>query len=290
MNCDVLPCWRNKLIQEIRRRDVIELLDEVQDRGSPIMANRVLAAVRRMFVWCVERGVIEASPCAGIRPPAVERSRDRVLSDDELRDVWLATEKVGWPFGPLAKLLILTGQRLNEVSRMRWTEIDIDAHVWTIPRERTKNDIAHSVPLSSQSLAILRVLPVIPGDIGLVFTTTGYSSVGGFSRAKTRIDGAIARARPSSEPLQRWTFHDLRRTAASGMARLRIDIHVVEKVLNHSSGSFAGIVGVYQRHTFAEEKREALQAWGDFVEQLVGTEPASNRSMGKLDAHSRLTR
>lgn len=139
---------------------------------------------------------------------------------------------------------------------MRWAEIDMDAHVWTIPRERTKNDIAHNVPLCSQSLAILHALPVIPSDTGLVFTTTGYSSVGGFSRAKTRIDGAIARARPSSEPLLRWTFHDLRRTVASGMARLRIDMHVVEKV---SSGSFAGIVSVYQRHTFAEEKREAAR-------------------------------
>ena len=157
---------------------------------------------------------------------------------------------------------MLTGQRLNEVSRMRWAEIDIDAHVWTIPRERTKNDVAHNVPLSSQSLAILHALPVIPSDTGLVFTTTGYSSVGGFSRAKTCIDGAIARARPSSEPLLRWTFHDLRRTVASGMARLRIDIHVVEKVLNHSSGSFAGIVGVYQRHTFAEEKRELSKLGG----------------------------
>jgi integrase len=287
MNRDVIPCWRNKLTQEIRRRDVIELLDEVQDRGSPIMANRVLAAVRRMFVWCVERGIIEASPCAGIRPPAVERSRDRVLSDDELRDVWLATEKVGWPFGPLAKLLILTGQRLNEVSRMRWAEIDMDAHVWTIPRERTKNDIAHNVPLSSQSLAVLHALPVIPSNAGLVFTTTGYSSVGGFSRAKTRIDGAIARARASSEPLLRWTFHDLRRTVASGMARLRIDIHVVEKVLNHSSGSFAGIVGVYQRHTFADEKREALQAWGNFVQQLIGAQPAAEPDFDhKLERHA----
>ncbi|MGH9550559.1 MAG: tyrosine-type recombinase/integrase, partial [Terriglobales bacterium] len=99
MNRDVIPLWRNRPIQDIARRDVVQLLDRIQDRGSPIMANRVLAAVRRMFVWCVDRGIIDASPCAGLRPPAIERSRDRVLSDDELRSVWLATDEVGWPFG-----------------------------------------------------------------------------------------------------------------------------------------------------------------------------------------------
>src|SRR4029078_5777505 len=114
-----------------------------------------------------------------------------------------------------------------------------------------------------------------------------YSSVGGFSRAKTRIDRAIERARPSSEPLLRWTFHDLRRTVASGMARLRIDMHVVEKVLNHSSGSFAGIVGVYQRHTFAEEKREALQVWGNFVQQLIESQSAAEPDFDhKLERHA----
>lgn len=271
MKRDVIPLWRDKPIEEIARRDVVRLLDRVQDRGSPIMANRVLAAVRRMFAWCVDRGLVESSPCAGLRPPSVERSRDRVLSDDELRSVWLACEEVGWPFGPLVKLLILTGQRLNEVSRLQWAEIDVDAKLWTIPRQRTKNDVAHTVPLSTQALAILSELPVIASEADLVFTTTGDSPVGGFSRAKERIDHTMARSRFSADTMPRWTFHDLRRTVASGMARLKINIHVVEKLLNHSSGSFAGIVAVYQRHTFAEEKREALQVWGDFVEQLVST-------------------
>lgn len=255
------------------------------------MANRVLAAVRRMFAWCVDRGIIETSPCSGLRPPAVERSRDRVLSDEELWRVWLASDEVGWPFGPLAKLLILTGQRLNEVSRLRWAEIDMNARLWTLPRQRTKSNVAHTVPLSSQSVSLLSGLPALSSEAGLVFTTTGYSPVGGFSRAKTRIDAAIARSRPFGEPIARWTFHDLRRTAASGMARLKIDIHVVEKVLNHSSGSFAGIVGVYQRHTFAEEKRDALQAWGNFVEQLVcaqrqGIEERKDLPRGRLTLQS----
>ena len=267
-NRDVLPLWKNKTIQEITRRDVIELLDRVHDRGSPIMANRVLAAVRRMFGWCVDRGVIETSPCAGLRAPAAERSRDRVLTDHELCLVWMATEEIGWPFGPLVKLLILTAQRLNEVSRMRWSEIDLGSRVWIIPRERTKNDLAHEVPLSPQALEVISKLPRVCGNADLVFTTTGETPVGGFSRAKNRIEAALGRE-GSNEPLLRWTFHDLRRTAASGMARLGVNLPVIEKVLNHTSGSFAGVVGVYQRYSFSEEKRIALELWDRFVAQLV---------------------
>ena len=267
---DVVPAWKDRLVQEIARRDVIELLDKIVDRGSPIMANRTLATVRRMFAWCVERGIVETSPCTSVRAPAHERSRHRVLSDEEIRLVWHASDQIGWPFGPLTKLLILTGQRIGEVSRMRWSEVNFDAAIWTIPRERTKNDIAHEVPLNEQALAVLNSLPKLRGESDLVFTTTGSTAVGGFSRAKNRIDTAIVRSLLSEKPLPHWTFHDLRRTVATDMARLGVDLPVIEKVLNHMSGSFAGIVGVYQRHSFADEKRQALEAWGVFVQGLVG--------------------
>ena len=148
----------------------------------------------------------------------------------------LQATKLGGHSARWRKLLILTGQRLNEVSRLRWAEIDMNARLWILPRQRTKSNVAHTVPLSSQSVSLLAGYLRYPVRLGSVFTTTGYSPVGGFSRAKTRIDAAIARSRPFGEPIARWTFHDLRRTAASGMARLKIDIHVVEKVLNHSSG------------------------------------------------------
>jgi integrase len=280
LNKDVVPAWRGRRIQDITRHDVIALLDAVVDRGAPTLANRVLAAVRRMFNWCLERGLLTTSPCLDIKAPSAESSRDRVLSAEELRLIWHACEAIGWPFGPLVQLLMLTGQRRDEVGAMRWSEIDLDRRLWTIPRERVKNDQAHQVPLSDPAMAILRSLPKVGGSAGFVFTTTGTTAVGGFSRAKERLDAttlqtmrneAAEMGRNPAEvlPLPHWTFHDLRRTAASGMARLGINLPVIEKVLNHNSGSFAGIVGVYQRHSFGDEKRAALEAWGQFVESLL---------------------
>jgi integrase len=153
---------------------------------------------------------------------------------------------------------------------MRWAEIDFKARTWTLARERVKNNQAHVVPLSDAAIKMLESLPRIRGDAGFIFTTTGCSPVSGFSRAKLRINESIAELGKAA--LAHWTFHDLRRTTASGMARLGINLPVIEKVLNHSSGSFAGIVGVYQRYNFSDEKKMALETWGKFVERLVGSE------------------
>jgi integrase len=264
---EVVPCWRGRRIQDISRRDVIELLDGITDRGKTIMANRVLAAMRRMFSWCVERGMIEASPCASVKAPAAERSRDRVLADDELRTVWAACEDLGI-FGPLVRLLILTGQRRDEVANMRWTEVDLSAKTWTLPRERSKNDAEHTIPLSEAAVGVLKGLPRIAGK-GYVFTSTGEGAVSGFSRAKERLDKRLP-------GVERWTFHDLRRTAASGMARLGQPVHVVEAVLNHRSGTIRGVARVYNRYSYEPEKRGALDAWSRYVKQLVSREPAGN--------------
>jgi len=269
-NRDILPPWKGRAVSEITRRDVIDLLDGVTNRGSAIMANRVLAAVRRFFSWCVERDIIATSPCTGVKAPAAERSRDRNLADEELKVVWKAADQTGFPFGPLVELLILTGQRLAEVAEMTWSEVDFANRLWTIPRQRTKNNVAHEVPLSEAAMGVLSGLHKVVGKPGYLFTTNGTSPVSGFSRAKQRIDMAVQRELgDGTSPLPHWTFHDLRRTAASGMARLGINLPVIEKVLNHTSGSFAGIVGVYQRHSFSEEKRAALEAWGLFVDRLV---------------------
>jgi len=265
--------WRGRHLAEIGRADVHELLDGVVDRGSPVMANRVLAALRKMCAWSVDRGIIAASPCTGIKAPTAERSRDRVLNDDELRGVWTACDGIGWPFRDLVKLLLLTGQRRDEVGKMRWSELDLDARTWTLPRERAKNGVAHAVPLSAPTLAIIAALPRI-GASDLVFSVTGKTAVSGFSGAKERIDLLLAKS--LGQPAPAWVFHDLRRTCATGMARLGTALPVVERVLNHVSGSFGGIVGVYQKHGFADEKRHALAAWAAFVERLVTAEPGAN--------------
>jgi integrase len=278
INKNVLPVWKGRAVQSITRRDVIDLLDRVVDRGAAVAANRVLAVVRRLFSWTVERGILELSPSAGVKAPTAERSRDRVLNDDELRRVWRATDVDGWPFGPLVQLLILTGQRRDEVANMRWSELDLEKRLWTLPKERSKNDTAHEVPLSDAVLSVIGRLKKIAGKPGFLFTTTGEAPVSGFSRAKNRLDALVLSGLhgEATGPTPHWTLHDLRRTAASGMARLGINLPVIEKILNHTSGSFAGIVGVYQRHSFADEKRAALETWGRFVEHLVTGESAAN--------------
>jgi integrase len=281
LNREVVGLWRGKRLSEIRRADVHALLDGIVDRGSPIMANRTLAALRRMCGWAMERGLIDASPCDKVKAPAAERSRDRVLSDDELRTAWQACDAIGWPFGPLVKLLLLTGQRRDEVAEMRWSEIDMEARTWTLPRERVKNDQAHLVPLSEPAIAILHTLPEIKSKVGYVFTTTGETPVSGFARIKERIDAKMLAAlrKDASEPdkieLPPWTLHDLRRTLATGMQKLGARLEVTEAVLNHVAGSRAGIVGIYQRHDWAKEKAEALEAWGRYVEGLAEDTPAN---------------
>ena len=261
LDLHVLPHWRTRLTREITRRDVLDLLDRIVDVGKPIAANRTFSAARKMFNWAVARDIISASPCTGVKPPTAERSRDRVVSDSELRDVWHAANKVGGPFGALVQLLIVTGQRRDEVAQMRWAEIDLDGRLWTLAPARVKNDQPHDVPLSDSAVAILQALPRIGNEY--VLTTNGEAPSSNYAKNKRRLDALLP------DDMTPWRLHDLRRTAASGMARLGVNLPIIEKVLNHSSGSFAGIVGVYQKHTFADEKRQALQNWGAFVDELV---------------------
>jgi integrase len=262
LRANIVSRWGKRPIGSITKRDIIELLDATVDRGSPIMANRLLAYVARMFGWCVERGIIEHSPTTGVKVPGRETSRDRVLSDDELHAVWQAAAGMGWPFGPLVQLLALTAQRREEVAGMTWEEIDLDRALWTIPKERAKNGLAHEVPLSGPALAILAT---VPRTGPLLFSTTGRTAVSGFSRAKTRLD--------SRSGVADWTVHDLRRTATTGMAQLGIPPHVADKVLNHKSGSIRGVAAVYNRHSYIDERRDALETWGKRVMSLVERAP-----------------
>jgi integrase len=290
---NVVPVWRGRRVQDIARRDVLDLLDGIVDRGAGIGANRTLAAVRRFFNWCVERDILDKAPTDKVKAPTAERSRDRVLSDDELRIVWRVAGDLGLPFGPMVRLLILTGARRDEVAEARWSEIDVEKRLWTLPAARSKNAVAHEIPLSDAALAVLARVPRIKGRAekgtvppDYIFTTTGATAVSGFSRAKTRLDTLLlaemrkeakeAGGDPANvETPPRWVIHDLRRTLASGLARLGINLPVIEKILNHTSGSFAGVVGVYQRHSYADEKRAALDAWARFVEGL-NEKPAAN--------------
>ena len=276
---EVLEPWGARPIQSITMRDVIDLLDGIVDRGSPVTANRLRAHLNTLFRWAVGRDVLERNPLDGIRPPAPEKSRDRVLTGEEIALFWNAAGTLGHPFAPAFRLLLLTGQRLREVCEMTWRELE--GEVWTLPAARSKNGDPHVVPLSPEAQAILEDLPKITG-CPFVFSTTGETPVSGFTRAKSRLDAAMAKAanegRPQdAEPVKipDFTLHDLRRTAATGMAGLRFPPHVVEAVLNHRSGTRRGVASVYNRHDHLEEKREALTAWARYVRELVDG-PASN--------------
>jgi integrase len=290
---EIVGAWEGKRLSQIGRADVHDLLDKIVDRGAPIVANRTLAALRRMCGWAVERGLIDASPCEKVRAPAAENSRDRVLSATEIKTTWEAFEAIGWPFGPMAKLLLLTGARRDEVADARWSEIDLDKKIWTIAKERSKNGLAHEIPLSDAAVKILKALPRISAGekegkkSDFVFTTTGKTSVSGFSRAKEQFDAVIldalrgetAALGESVEDVKapaHWTFHDLRRTTASGMAGLGIPPHVVEAVLNHKSGTIKGVAAIYNRYSYADEKKAALEAWARKLATIVSGKPSGN--------------
>ena len=251
----VVDDWGTRRLDSVIRADVRAMLDGIV---APAAANLALGTVRTFFNWCVENDLIANSPVFGVRAPNKETPRDRVLTDDELKAVWRATEKEGYPLGSILQLLILTGQRRGEVTGMQWSELDLVAGTWTLPRERVKNDRRHEVPLARQAIAVINGVPRI-GD-KYVFTLSGTAATNNF-KAKTRLNQLAG--------IEAWTLHDLRRTAASGMAKLGASLVVIEKVMNHVSGSLAGIVGVYQRHEYADEKRAALQLWADHVERLV---------------------
>jgi integrase len=256
---DVLPAWGKRKLASITKQDVRTLLDSVVDRGAAIHANRLLAALRRFFNWAVERDLIDASPAAGIKPPAKEVSRERSLTRDELAAIWKATETMDYPFGPYIRMLILTGQRRNEVAGAKWNELDLEKGMWTIPGERAKNGKAHLVHLGAEAIATLHAIPRHEGR-ELVFTTTGTSPISGFSRAKEALDKASG--------VRDWRIHDLRRTFATlATGDLGIEPAVVDKILNHSSGAVTGIAAVYQRAQYLDKRKEAMEQWGSFVDR-----------------------
>jgi integrase len=252
--------WGARRLADITDADILTVLDQISER-APILANRVLAVLNSFFAWAASKNVklVAANPCTGLERPAKEQSRDRVLTDDELRAVWLAANELGHPHTGILRLLILTGQRRDEIGDLRWSEVDLEERVLHLPKERTKNGRAHDVPLSAPALAILAGLPRLV-DADRVFTIK-RRPVTNFSWMKKKLDTLTG--------VSGWTLHDLRRTVASGLQRLGVRLEVTEAVLNHRGGSMAGIVSVYQRHDYAAEKRDALQRWADHVDAII---------------------
>jgi integrase len=268
-----LPTKCNQVIERIEERAVVQ-------------ANRTLARLGALFNWAVQKDLIAASPAAGVKPPTKESPRDRALTDDELRWLWAACGDIDWPFGPLVKLLVLTAQRRDEVAGMEWSDLDLTTRSWVIPRHKAKNNRTHVVHLSDAAMEVVCALPRVSDT--LVFTTTGKTAVSGFSRAKRGIDLEMVEVRrrellkdarhrsaiklaakgPLSGEIPEWNLHDLRRTAATGMARLSFPPHIVDKVLNHVSGTIRGVAAIYNRFEYLEERQAALSAWGLHIQNL----------------------
>ena len=250
---EVLDHWGYRKITDITRRDVLDLIDGIADRGTVTMARRMHGHLHRLFRWCVGRGIIEKSPMQDLPKPGAESSRDRVLTDDELVKIWRACDELG-AYGQAIRLLILTGARREEIGKLRWDEI-ADGAV-ELKGERTKNGDPRIIPLSALARELLDAIER-DGDF-----VSGPKHLADWSRAKARLDDIVK--------IPPWRTHDLRRTTATGLQKLGIGLQVVESVLGHTAGSRAGIIGIYQRHDYAAEKAAALEAWGSRVMALLG--------------------
>jgi integrase len=256
--------WGARPIGGITKQDVLRVLDGIMSAGTHTTANSALAAIRKLFNWAMERGMLEQSPCRGIQKPAKTLTRDRVLTDAEVGSIWRALNAIGYPYGPFAQMLLLSAQRKGEVAGMRWSELDLPQRLWSIPAERNKSDRAHVIPLTAHVVALLEKLPRT--DPALVFPTRDHGrTLHDFSRWKVELD--------QRSGVANWRLHDLRRTAATGMARAGISPHVVERILNHSTGTLGGVAGVYNRFGYLPEMQVALETWEGRVLNIAENQP-----------------
>lgn len=275
------PKLKGKPLPHIGRTELQPVIDAIPpaQRGA---RRAVFAYASVLFGWAYKRGDITQNPLAGMAKPEAPKARDRVLSDEELAAVWKATDKLGDPFAPFFRLLVLTGQRRSEVAGINWAELDRATATWTIPANRAKNGVAHIVPLAPDAVAELDRLALALHEkakerepdatrwpkAGFVLTTTGRTPISGITKAKAALDETVTKAR-KGEALPHWRIHDLRRTIATGFQRMGVRFEVTEATLNHVSGAKGGVAGIYQRHDWKEEKRAALEAWARHIAMIV---------------------
>ncbi|MDG5748559.1 integrase family protein [Qipengyuania sp. XHP0207] len=276
-----VPELKDKPLTQITKKDIGDVLRPL--KAMPATEKNTFATLRKLFNWAVNEGDVEVSPIAGMKAPAGPIERDRVLSDEELKLVWQATFKLGYPYGPYIRSLILTGQRLGETGRVAWSALNRGDGMWTLKGVQTKNGKPHTVPLVGLMLEELdQIAEEQHGKDeaewpkrGPVFTTTGDKPINGFSKIKARLDKFVDELNQAQdEPIviDHWTFHDLRRTLATGMQRLDVRFEVTEAILNHVGASKSGVAGVYQRHEWKTEKIAALSAWSAHIAALVSGE------------------
>jgi integrase len=304
---DATAFWHHRQIDSITAADVVERIEAIVHRGSPVAASRFRAWISKLFNFAVKAQLCPSNPARLTENPvnAKARQRTRRLDDRELALAWKAADKLGYPFGTAVQLLILTGQRREEVCAAPWSEFKINNRQWIIASARAKNGVEHLVPLSDAAIDLINGLPIIAGNDHVhhdrpsaatrpahpqqlaaqyLFTTTGTTPISGYSKWKATLDDVITELN-GGKAIPHWTLHDLRRTFASGWARLRIPTEVCERQLNHVSGTFAGIVGVYQLHGYEAERDEAMQAWAEHVRAVVSGETRPPKRKFTVVAH-----
>jgi integrase len=259
---NLLPRWRNLKPSDITRRDVIRLLDAVVDRGAPVEANRIRAVVSKIFNFGIRRGIVEANPAFMVENPGVETPRDRVLSDEEIRKIWAAAANERPPVFDVLRIGLLTAQRRGEILGMTWGELDLENGWWTIPAARSKNRLAHRVPLVTQALEIVRARRDLAGNDSAFIFQRRYRVDG--DAPMTEIQKAVHRLNEATGI--DFVFHDLRRTAASNMTAIGISRLVVSKILNHVE---RGITAVYDRHSYDADKQDALLRWDRHLTRIL---------------------
>jgi integrase len=238
---------------EIDRRAIAVLLGEIETDSGPVARNRARTWLNGFFSWCITEGLVEANPVQGTAKADEGSGRERVLTQEEVRKLWLGLGQGSFP--DVVRLLLLTGQRRNEIGRLAWSEVDLARKLLVLPPARTKNSRQHEVPLSAQALAIFARYPH-RWEFG--FSERGYMN---WSDAKARLDRRLE--------IAEWRIHDLRRTCATGMAEIGVQPHIIEAVLNHVSGHKAGVAGIYNRAKYSDEMRSALQRWTNYVERIT---------------------
>jgi len=258
-----VPRFGGLPVKEIKRRDIVDLLDDVA-KETPYGSNHLRAYLSKFFNWLIEREVVDANPVTGIAPRQKYEARNRVLDDREVVALWKATGRLGVPFGPAVRLLLLTGVRRDEAGCLRWDELDLAGGWANLPASRMKGRRDFKVPLSTSAKAIIEGQPKLGP---YVFTTTGKTPISGWGNAKDTLDTLMAEE--LGQPAPYWRFHDLRRTVASGLASLGYSLQVIKRVLGHAPASSDVTSVVYNWHAYDDEAMEAVQKWANHIARLV---------------------
>jgi integrase len=284
---EFLPAWGKRPIAEIAPHDVRAVIKAAVDRGAPYQAHNLLVLARRLFSWAIDQQVygLETSPCERLKPKAIigkKEFRSRTLSDDELRALWRATRRLGYPYGPLFRMLALVGQRKSECAEAVWSEFDLARRLWVIPASRMKAEAPHVVPLTDDVIALLESLPRFRKGEYVFSTTFGAKPVNGFSKAKARLDRRMLRSwralgRIHGEDRRRvqippFVIHDIRRSMRTGLSALPVPDLVRELVIAHTK---PGLHKVYDQFAYLDEKRQALELWAARLRSIVAPPPSN---------------